>query len=322
MKLDLDKQRKEAKDKQDAIDKKTIIVNEEKEIAEKLAAEAEYQLSLALPALRDADEAVASLDKKAVGEVRAYAQPPKDIKNVMAAVMTVLRQPTEWASIKKVMADPKFMDRITNLDKGNIPESVIKKIEAFTKQDKFTPAILAKQSVVAEKLCIWVKAVEDYHKALKIVRPKQEKMRIAKEKLADLEASLNAMQAEFALLEKKLQELATDLERYTREMEELKVELETLQAKIERGEKLVTSLADEKERWTNTLEELREADHDLTGNAILSAAFMSLNGPFPADFRENLTAMWLKKIKKLKVPHSPNFDFATFLSTPATIRTW
>lgn len=55
------------------------MVNQEKEIATRMAEEADYQLSLAKPALDEADEAVGSLDKKSVGEVRAYTNPPKDI---------------------------------------------------------------------------------------------------------------------------------------------------------------------------------------------------------------------------------------------------
>lgn len=73
------------------------------------------------------------MDKKAVGEVRAYTNPPKDIRNVMAAVMTVMCLPTDWAAVKKTMADPKFMDRIKGLDTKNIQESTMKKIESFTK---------------------------------------------------------------------------------------------------------------------------------------------------------------------------------------------
>ena len=258
LKMDLAKREKFASEKQQNILMKQEVVNSEREIALKLRDEAQYQLNLALPALEEADEAVGSLDKKAIGEVRAYTAPPKDIRNVMAAVMTVMGRPTDWAAIKKEMADPKFMDKIKGIDKDNLTETTMKKIEAFTKQDQFHPSILRLKSVVAEKLCIWVKAVEDYHKALKIVRPKAEKRDQALAKLKQLEDSLATMQAEYAELEQKLKELQEMLDGNTREMEQYKSDLEQLQAKIERGEKLVTSLADEKERWNNSLSDLRD----------------------------------------------------------------
>ena len=63
--------------------------------------------------------------------------------NVMSAVMTVLGKfNVDWAGVKKEMTDPKFMDKIVFLDKENMPESTMKKIEAYTKKDNFLPQIL------------------------------------------------------------------------------------------------------------------------------------------------------------------------------------
>ena len=63
------------------------------------------------------------------------------------------------------------------------------------------------KSVVAGALCQWVKAVEDYHKALKIVRPKIAKKEAAEALLKDLMSQLQAMQDEFATLTARLKEL-------------------------------------------------------------------------------------------------------------------
>ena len=61
----------------------------------------------------------------------------------MSAVMTVLGKfNVDWAGAKKEMTDPKFMNRIINLDKENMSESTMKKVEAYTKQDNFLPQIL------------------------------------------------------------------------------------------------------------------------------------------------------------------------------------
>ena len=66
----------------------------------------------------------------------------------------------------------------------------MKKIEAYTKKNDFLPAILTQKSLVAGALCSWVRAVEEYHKALKIVRPKLAKKEAAEALLAQLEAQL------------------------------------------------------------------------------------------------------------------------------------
>jgi len=108
-----------------------------------LADDANADLARTMPILEQANEAVGNLNKKDIGEVRAYANPPKDIMNVMAAVMTVLgKHNADWAFVKKEMTDPKFMDRIVNLDKDNMSEATMKKIETYTKKNEFLPQIL------------------------------------------------------------------------------------------------------------------------------------------------------------------------------------
>jgi hypothetical protein len=67
---------------------------------------------------------------------------------------------------------------------------IMKRIEAYTKKDNFLPQILMQKSVVAGALCSWVKAVEEYHKALKVVRPKIAKKEAAEAMLKDLMATL------------------------------------------------------------------------------------------------------------------------------------
>lgn len=84
----------------------------------------------------------------------------------MAAVMTYLKEPTDWASVKKVMNDPKFMNRILEFDMDNISASVINRIQTFTSKDDFLPSVMKKSSEMAGILCLWVRSVEEYHKAL------------------------------------------------------------------------------------------------------------------------------------------------------------
>lgn len=80
-----------------------------------------------MPILEAANEAVGQLTKKDIGEVKAYASPPKDIMNVMAAVLTVLgKKNADWPMVKKEMTDNNFMKRIIDLDKDNMPDAIMK----------------------------------------------------------------------------------------------------------------------------------------------------------------------------------------------------
>ena len=68
-------------------------------------------------------------------------------------------------------------------DKDNIDKKILKKIEGYTKAETFQPEYVHGKSIAAGALCMWVRSIEDYSKALKIVAPKREKKRNAEEQL-------------------------------------------------------------------------------------------------------------------------------------------
>jgi dynein heavy chain len=74
------------------------------------------------------------------------------------------------------------------------------RIESYTKKDNFLPQLMKKKSEVAGALCLWVRSVEEYSKALKIVIPKRRKKEAAEATLAHLMQSLQEMQDEYQQL--------------------------------------------------------------------------------------------------------------------------
>jgi len=49
---------------------------------------------------------------------------------------------------------------------------------------------------------------------------------------------------------------------------------------------------------------------------------MSLCGPFPADYREEMNSLWLKKIKEIELPFEKSYEFCNFLGNKAAIKKW
>ena len=90
----------------------------------------------------------------------------------MSALMTLLGKGKDWAVCKKEMADPKFVDRLTNYDKDNSNEAVIARVEAnYTSKDNFRPEIIKQKSAAAANICTWVRGIVDYHKICKQLKP-------------------------------------------------------------------------------------------------------------------------------------------------------
>ena len=61
----------------------------------------------------------------AVCMCRSYGTPPTMVMNVMSAVCVLLKEPTEWSSIRHIMVDPvAFLKRLTSLDKNSVSDKV------------------------------------------------------------------------------------------------------------------------------------------------------------------------------------------------------
>lgn len=66
-------------------------------------------------------------------------------------------------------------------DKESISQATLKKIEKYTKQENFQPGYVSKISMAAGALCMWVRSLEDFSKALKVVAPKRQRKLYAEE---------------------------------------------------------------------------------------------------------------------------------------------
>ena len=236
--------------------------------------------------------------------------------------MIVLGKDPTWASVKKELANPKFVEMIMGFDKENISAKTMKAIEKYTKQENFNPTYVKEKSIAAGSLCLWVRSVEDYSKALKVVGPKREKKAYAEEQLKKKIEYLNKLEADFKELTDKLAELDATFQKTDGEMAAYKRELDDLQTKIDRGEQLVTGLAGEKTRWEASLIELDDQYDKLVGDCILAAAFMSYAGPFPSEYRDNLVQNWKSTIEVEKIPFTRKFEFSEFLAGQALAREW
>lgn len=158
--------------------------------------------------------------------------------------------------MKKELADPKFVDRIMNFDKENIGAKTLKAIEKYTKQENFQPGYISNISKAAGALCMWVRSLEDYAKALKVVGPKRDKKQYAEEQLKKKIEYLQKLELEYKDLADKLAELDANYQVTNNNMSSYKKELEDLQTKIDRGDKLISGLSGEKTRWEASLIDL------------------------------------------------------------------
>ena len=84
-------------------------IREESKKCKELADAAQADLDLATPALNAAMEALESLNKKDMTEIKSYAKPPPLVEKVMSAVMVLRCSEPTWVEAKKQLGMDYFI---------------------------------------------------------------------------------------------------------------------------------------------------------------------------------------------------------------------
>ncbi|XP_053319883.1 dynein axonemal heavy chain 2 [Spea bombifrons] len=315
-------QRREADEQQKAVAAHSEKIAAEEIKCKTLAENAQKDLEEALPALEEAMRALESLNKKDMTEIKSYGRPPVQVETVMQAVMILRGNEPTWAEAKRQLGESNFIKQLINFDKDNISERTLKKIGQYCAQADFQPDTVGRVSLAARSLCMWVRAMEMYGRIYKVVEPKRARMNAAMAQLAEKQASLAEAQNKLREVGERLEKLKMQYDEKLAQKEQLRSEAELMEVKLERAGTLVTGLAGEKSRWEETVKGLEDDLGFLVGDCLLASAFLSYMGPFLSSYREEILQIWIKEVKEMLVPCSPNFSLTSFLSSPTMVREW
>uniref|UniRef100_A0A7S1KN20 Dynein-1, subspecies f n=1 Tax=Percolomonas cosmopolitus TaxID=63605 RepID=A0A7S1KN20_9EUKA len=344
MSIDLEKQKKEAaaskqeceslmlnilsqkstaddKKQQVELDRSNIQIKKAK--ADKIREEAQANLDEALPALEAAEDALKNLDSKDISEIRAYAKPPRAVEETLCAVMVVLKRKASFEEAKKVISSPKqFIDSLLNYRKDQMSPKLLQKIGKITSKPDFTPDRVGQVSNAAKGLCLWVIALETYGHVYREVKPKKDRLEEAERVLATNQKKLEQAEAQLQELEETLDRLSQKYKEKVDENEKLRKLKESTEAKLHRAEQLVGGLEGERVRWGESIEQYKKQLHNLTGDVLVAAAFLSYGGPFDSEYRARLSQSWCAQLKKFKISLSADFSCINFLAKPTDVQLW
>ena len=284
--------------------------------------DAERDLAAAMPALNEAMQALASLDKKDITVVKSFNSPPEAVRMVMEAVCILLEEKTDWQAAKIVLSQMDFIERLQHYNKDSIPDHILRKLKNYTNRDEFEPEFVGSKALAAKSLCMWCIAMNKYADVIKVVRPKREKVKAMNAKLDADVARLKEKQDELAEVEEKVAKLRQECEETQEKVVQLEQDIRTTQERLERAEELIGLLADEGVRWEQTLGELGKSSEKIVGNVFLSAAAISYLGPFTGLYRKEMAALWIARCIELNIPCTEDFSLATIMGKPIQIREW
>jgi dynein heavy chain len=323
--------------------------------AERISGEksdAEEDLAKAQPFVDAAESAVNSIKPNDLNELKKLSK-PSDIIKLIFDVVAILRmqamnktaEPSEVTlgvgkdkktfmfikdsfaiAQKGMLADTRFLQQIMNfskVEKDFINDETIEFMAPYLNLEGFSALAARNASKAAEGLCLWCRAMADYHEASKIVKPKLEALRVAEARLQDAERELFKAESRLKACQEVLGNLQKDFDNQLATKRKIEENAINTRKRMEQATSLISGLGGERIRWTNDRDEFADIKSRLVGDVALACAFVAYCGPFNQDFREYLVNHKLTTdLRQRAIPLSPAIDLTDFLADVGTIGDW
>ncbi|XP_024875279.1 dynein beta chain, ciliary [Temnothorax curvispinosus] len=313
----------------DEEESKVAVIAEE---VSKKQKDCEADLLKAEPALLAAQEALNTLNKANLTELKSFGSPPGAVTNVTAAVMVLLApagkvaKDRSWKAAKIVMAKvDTFLDSLINYDKENIHPEVIKAIQPYLKDSEFEPEFVRSKSAAAAGLCAWVINIIKFYEVFCDVEPKRKALAHANAELAAAQDKLSGIKRKVVSLEEQLAKLTADFEQATSEKLKCQQEADATNSTIALANRLVGGLASENVRWADSVANFMQQASTLPGDVLLVTAFISYVGCFTKQFRQDLqNKQWLPFMRTVEptIPITEGLDPLSLLTDDTQIAKW
>ncbi|KAJ3439563.1 dynein heavy chain [Anaeramoeba flamelloides] len=309
-------QREEAETLQTQLEEKTQVIQEKTK-------QIQGELSEIQPAVEQARKDLKRVSKKELDLLRSYVRPQDSIRETLRYVCMLLGQgDLKWASIRKVLQKKGFLKTVINFNTSKVGTRIPTLIQQYIKEKKLTKEVITKASQACGSLFGWLTAQCKLATALHNVAPLEE----TKQKLT---RAANLAEKNLNKINKKLNNLKSDIKKYKEEYsvlltekEDIKAEMKQVNEKVERSEKLLNSLADEHERWTNQSDSFQKQMETLSGDVLISAAFITYIGFFDQRYRELIVKNWKNYLNEIQIVTEKQLSLIEFLSEPEQRLEW
>ncbi|KAM8981229.1 dynein axonemal heavy chain 11 isoform 1-T1 [Sarcophilus harrisii] len=295
--------------------------------------ECEVDLAKAEPALIAATEALVTLNRVNLSELKAFPNPPIAVTNVTAAVMVLLaprgRVPKDrsWKAAKIFMGKvDDFLQALINYDKEHIPENCLKVVhEQYLRDPEFNPNLIRTKSFAAAGLCAWVINIVRFYEVYCDVEPKRQALAEANVELEAATEKLGAIRRKLAELGDNLNQLTASFEKAIAEKVRCQEQVNQTSRTIGLANRLVGELESEKIRWAQSITTFETQETTLCGDVLLTAAFVSYAGYFTKRYRQELVeCKWIPFLKsqKVAIPITAGLDPIAMLTDDAAVAAW
>lgn len=312
-KKDVAKQTKEVQAVEDECKGKT-------EEAQAIEADCQQKLAEVEPIFKAAVQAVKSLNKGDITEFRGIKKPSEGVKivtqslcilhNVAPAKVRSDKGQVDWdywEPAKKSLLNSKLLSLCEKYPKDDIEEKIIEKVAPLIESPEYDEKKLKNASTAAAGLGKWVKAIYQYHNAMKIVNPKREELKAAQDSLRVAKEQWDGAKAMLAEIEAKVRKLEEEFTEAEEEKKKLQKQKDTCEFQMNRAKDLTTKLADEDKQWQTDLAMNYEHKEHLLGDVLVSSGVVAYLGVFVEDYRFDCIESWGSMMKDFGIIMSDDF---------------
>ncbi|XP_030371689.1 dynein beta chain, ciliary [Scaptodrosophila lebanonensis] len=286
----------------------------------------------AQPALIAAQEALNTLNKNNLTELKSFGSPPEAVVSVCAAVLVLfaskgkLPKDRSWKASRVLMGNvDKFLDNLVNYDKKHIHPDIIKALQPYIQDPEFNPEKIMSKSSAAAGLCSWVININRFYDVYLIVEPKERALADAEKELKDARDKLTALNQRLTELEEQLNVLQLEYDEALAKKQKCQDEADKTAFTIDIANRLIGGLATEKVRWTESVKNLQSGVIQLPGDILLISCFISYVGCFTRAYRTELQQkMWMPTFKSIQppIPSTEGVDPFDMICDDAQIAEW
>ncbi|ETE61722.1 Cytoplasmic dynein 1 heavy chain 1, partial [Ophiophagus hannah] len=317
-----DKLKKMVKDQQEAEKKKVMSQEIQEQLHKQQEGIADKQMSVkedldkVEPAVIEAQNAVSSIKKQHLIEVRTMANPPPAVKLALESICLLLGEETsDWKKIRPVILRDNFISSIVNFNIEDISDAIREKMKKnYLSNPSYNYEIVNRASLACGPMVKWAIAQLNYADMLKRVEPLRNELQKLEDDAKDNQQKANEV-------EQMIRDLETSIARYKEEYavliseaQAIKADLAAVEAKVNRSTALLKSLSAERERWEKTSETFKNQMSTIAGDCLLSGAFIAYAGYFDQQMRQNLFTTWSHHLQQANIQFRTDIARTEYLS--------
>ncbi|CAB3376335.1 Hypothetical predicted protein [Cloeon dipterum] len=282
-------------------------------------------LALVEPAVKEAEQAVKSIKKQHLVEVRSMANPPALVKVALESICLLLGEnASDWKSIRAVVMRDNFINTIVNnFQTENISDDVREKMRTrYLSNPDYNFEKVNRASMACGPMVKWAIAQIEYADMLKRVEPLREELNSLESQASENTNKGEGVKKLIAQLEQSIASYKEEYAQLISQAQAIKLDLENVQAKVDRSIALLKSLGIERIRWEATSETFKSQMSTIIGDVLLSSAFLAYAGYFDQHYRQSLFGMWIHHLQQAGLQFRPDIARTEYLSNPDERLRW